>query len=54
MANASDRWPKYRAPWDEWRPACQARRPGRVSPRLLPPRPRRRPRYDDGIGNFPA
>jgi hypothetical protein len=27
MANASDRWPKYRTPWNEWTLAWQVRRP---------------------------
>jgi hypothetical protein len=28
MANASDRWQKYRTPLNEWIPAWQVKRPG--------------------------
>jgi hypothetical protein len=28
MANASDRWPKYRTPLNEWIPAWQVKRSG--------------------------
>jgi hypothetical protein len=53
MASASDRWPKYWAAWDEWRPGLASQAPRRVSPgyfrlALADAQP-----YDDVIGNFP-
>jgi hypothetical protein len=32
MANASDRWPKYRTPLNEWLPAWQVRPARRKAP----------------------